>query len=110
MHKVDKVLITKTGKYYHYMDDDCPTTARILSGELLQRRFQQQKPKKEATHFVGTVQMNMQKIWLEGKGAVRLQYYSLLQDSVCLAHRLFIKVDGGIRMVFKDIIINGFRV
>ncbi|MCM3584985.1 hypothetical protein M3182_04390 [Mesobacillus maritimus] len=32
MHKGDKVLITKAGKYYHYMDDDCPTTSRILSG------------------------------------------------------------------------------
>lgn len=32
MHQGDEVFITKTGKYYHYFDDDCPTTSRILKG------------------------------------------------------------------------------
>jgi hypothetical protein len=34
MHSGDNVYITRTGKYYHYNDDDCPTTARILKGNM----------------------------------------------------------------------------
>jgi hypothetical protein len=34
MHTGDEVYITRTGKYYHYFDDDCPTTSRILKGNM----------------------------------------------------------------------------
>jgi hypothetical protein len=33
MHQGDEVFVTKTGKYYHYFDDDCPTTSSILKGK-----------------------------------------------------------------------------
>ena len=34
MHrKGDKVFITKTGKTYHYKDDDCGVTSSILKGK-----------------------------------------------------------------------------
>ncbi|MBM6618752.1 hypothetical protein [Bacillus suaedaesalsae] len=33
MHRGDEVFITKSGKYYHYFDDDCPTTSSILKGK-----------------------------------------------------------------------------
>jgi hypothetical protein len=34
MHKGEEVYITKTGKYYHYLDDSCLVTARIGKGNM----------------------------------------------------------------------------
>jgi hypothetical protein len=34
MHKGEKVYITKTGKYYHYLDESCLVTAKIVKGNM----------------------------------------------------------------------------
>lgn len=41
MHTGDEVFITKTGKNYHYFDDDCPTTSRILKGRTTAQRIKE---------------------------------------------------------------------
>jgi DNA mismatch repair ATPase MutS len=41
MHSGDEVYVTKTGKFYHYFDDDCPTTSRILKGKTAARRIKE---------------------------------------------------------------------
>jgi hypothetical protein len=43
MHKGDEVYVTKTGKYYHYFDDDCPTTSRILKGATIAKRIKEEE-------------------------------------------------------------------
>jgi hypothetical protein len=43
MHSGDEVYITKTGKYYHYFDDDCPTTSRILKGKTHARTVKEEE-------------------------------------------------------------------
>lgn len=45
MHRGDEVFITKTGKYYHYMDDDCPTTSSILKGKKAARKIKEEEAK-----------------------------------------------------------------
>lgn len=46
MHKGDEVYITKMGKFYHYFDDDCPTTSRILKGRTLARKVKEVEAKR----------------------------------------------------------------
>ena len=46
MHYGDEVYITRTGKYYHYFDDDCPTTSRILRGTTAARKVKEGDAKK----------------------------------------------------------------
>ncbi|KAA9023909.1 MutS N-terminal domain-containing protein [Niallia endozanthoxylica] len=46
MHHGDEVYITRTGKYYHYFDDDCPTTARILKGTTAARKVKEEEAKR----------------------------------------------------------------
>jgi hypothetical protein len=41
LHQGDEVFITKTGKYYHYFDDDCPTTSRILKGKTQAQKIKE---------------------------------------------------------------------
>ena len=43
MHKGDEVYITRTGKFYHYFDDDCPTTSRILKGKTPARKIKEEE-------------------------------------------------------------------
>ncbi len=43
MHKGDEVYITRTGKFYHYFDDDCPTTARILKGKTPAQKIKEEE-------------------------------------------------------------------
>jgi hypothetical protein len=43
MHKGDEVYITRTGKFYHYFDDDCPTTARIIRGITPARKIKEEE-------------------------------------------------------------------
>ncbi|RBW67693.1 hypothetical protein [Bacillus taeanensis] len=38
MHSGDEVYITKTGKYYHYLDDSCLITARIVKGNMKSKK------------------------------------------------------------------------
>lgn len=46
MHQGDEVYITRTGKFYHYFDDDCPTTARILKGKTSARKIKEEEANK----------------------------------------------------------------
>ncbi|WLD91616.1 hypothetical protein [Alkalihalobacillus sp. AL-G] len=46
MHEGDEVFITKSGKYYHYFDDDCPTTSRILKGGTAAEKIKEEEAKK----------------------------------------------------------------
>ncbi|MBM7602382.1 hypothetical protein JOC75_000352 [Metabacillus crassostreae] len=43
MHKGEEVFITKTGKFYHYIDDDCPTTSRILKGTTTAKTLKEEE-------------------------------------------------------------------
>ncbi|GAA0482019.1 hypothetical protein GCM10008986_03520 [Salinibacillus aidingensis] len=45
MHHGDEVFITKSGKYYHYFDDDCPTTSSILKGKKQAKRVKEEDAK-----------------------------------------------------------------
>jgi DNA mismatch repair ATPase MutS len=45
MHQGDEVFITKSGKFYHYFDDDCPTTSRILRGTTQARKVKEEEAK-----------------------------------------------------------------
>lgn len=43
MHQADEVFITKSGKYYHYFDDDCPTSSSILKGNKQAQKVKEEK-------------------------------------------------------------------
>lgn len=45
MHTGDEVYITRTGKYYHYFDDDCPTVSRIRRGTTAARIIKEEEAK-----------------------------------------------------------------
>lgn len=45
MHRGDEVFITKSGKYYHYFDDDCPTSSSILKGKKQAQRIKEEEAK-----------------------------------------------------------------
>ncbi|WP_182102728.1 hypothetical protein [Niallia taxi] len=45
MHRGDEVFITKSGKYYHYFDDDCPTSSSILKGKRQAQRIKEDEAK-----------------------------------------------------------------
>ncbi|WP_153729993.1 hypothetical protein [Salinibacillus xinjiangensis] len=45
MHQGDEVFVTKLGKYYHYMDDDCPTTSSILKGKKQAQKIKEEEAK-----------------------------------------------------------------
>lgn len=47
MHRGEDVFITKSGKYYHYMDDDCPTTSSILKGKKQAQRVKEGEAKQK---------------------------------------------------------------
>ncbi|KGX89696.1 hypothetical protein [Pontibacillus marinus] len=45
MHHGDEVFITKSGKYYHYFDDDCPTSSSILKGKKDAQKVKEEEAK-----------------------------------------------------------------
>ncbi|HZG88120.1 hypothetical protein [Paenibacillus sp.] len=45
MHRGDEVYITRSGKYYHYFDDDCPTTSSILKGKVQATKIKEEEAK-----------------------------------------------------------------
>ncbi|WP_164669364.1 hypothetical protein [Virgibacillus doumboii] len=45
MHQGDEVFVTKSGKYYHYFDDDCPTSSSIMKGKKQAKRVKEEETK-----------------------------------------------------------------
>jgi DNA mismatch repair ATPase MutS len=43
MHTGDEVYVTRTGKFYHHFDDDCPTTSRILKGKTSAKKVKEEE-------------------------------------------------------------------
>lgn len=47
MHRGDELFVTKSGKYYHYMDDDCPITSSILKGKKQAQKIKESEAKEK---------------------------------------------------------------
>jgi hypothetical protein len=45
MHKGEFVYITKTGRFYHYTDDDCPVYSSIKKGKKQAKRITETEAK-----------------------------------------------------------------
>lgn len=92
MHRGDEVFVTKSGKYYHYMDDDCPTTASILKGKIQAQRIKEADAQAQGYTLCRHCAKEYAEDLAERKGCASIIFFGVL--SSVLVVKLMIQLLG----------------